>query len=206
MGNDNFFRLIMEAEGDEAMPVDGGDPPAMDPPADSEAPSDDFELPPDMPDSAEDAGVDLDIGGDMGSDDFSDSSDSSSDDDSEDKKEKAEEDKISYKTNNILNERLYDQMIHRNKEIEDIVENLQKISPILPADVVYGIDQSLNQLKQALAKGKGYVIDKFINSEYGENMLYFKKLDSLYSLLMGKIDANLKGIDEQSSSNDLSLQ
>lgn len=199
MGNDNFFRLIMEAEGDEAMPVDGGDPPAMDPPADSEAPSDDFELPPDMPGSADEAGVDMDFGGDMGSDDFSDSSDSSSDD-SEDKKEKAEEDKISYKTNNILNERLYDQMIHRNKEIEDIVENLQKISPILPSDVVCQNDPVLNQLKQALTAGKGYVIDKFINSEYGENMLYFKKLDSLYVLLMDKLDANLKGIDK--SSND----
>ena len=134
----------------------------------------------------------MDLGVDSGSDD------SSSDDSKEEKKEKAEKDKISYKTNNILNERLYDQMIHRNKEIEDIIENLQKISPILPSDVVAENDESLNQLKQALTKGKGYVIDKFINSEYGENMLYFKKLDSLYKLLMDKIDSNLKGIDKSS--------
>lgn len=201
MGSDNFFQLIMEADGDipdmPDMPIDGGDPPAMDDaPADSS--SDDFDLPPDLPSEGD---GDLDIGGDMDFGDDPGSSDSSSDDDSKgEKKEKAEKDKISYKTNNILNERLYDQMIHRNKEIEDIIENLQKISPILPSDVVVDNDESLNQLKQALAKGKGYVIDKFINSEYGENMLYFKKLDSLYKLLMDKIDTNLKGIDK--SSND----
>ena len=91
-------------------------------------------------------------------------------------------------------------MIHRNKEIEDIVDNLQKISPILPSDVVYENDKSLNQLKQALSKGKSYVIDKFINAEYGENMLFFTKLDSLYVLLMDKINSNLKGINN--SSND----
>ena len=127
-------------------------------------------------------------------------SSSSSSDSEDEKKEKAEEDKISTKTNNILNERLYDQMIHRNKEIEDIVDNLQKISPILPSDVVYENDKSLNQLKQALSLGKSYVIDKFINAEYGENMLFFTKLDSLYVLLMDKINSNLKGINN--SSND----
>ncbi len=201
MGIDNnFFQLIMEADGDMPdmsdvpdMPVDGGDPPAMDDtPADS---SSDFDLPPDLP--ADDGG-DFDLGGDMDLGVDTGSDDSSSDDSKEEKKEKAEKDKISYKTNNILNERLYDQMIHRNKEIEDIIENLQKISPILPSDVVAENDESLNQLKQALTKGKGYVIDKFINSEYGENMLYFKKLDSLYKLLMDKIDSNLKGIDKSS--------
>jgi len=197
MGMDNFFQLVMEAEGDlpdmPDMPVDGGDPAAMDA-APTDSSSDDFGLP-DMPSSPDDAEIDL--GGDMGSDD---SSDSDSSDDKEEKKEKAEKDKISYKTNNILNERLYDEMIHRNKEIEDVIENLQKISPILPSDVVVENDESLNQLKQALTKGKSYVIDKFINSEYGENMLFFKKLDSLYKLLMDKIDTNLKGIDK--SSND----
>lgn len=200
MGMDNFFQLVMEAEGDlpdmpadmPDMPVDGGDPAAMDD-APTDSSSDDFGLP-DMPSSPDDAEIDL--GGDMGSDD----SDSDSSDDKEEKKEKAEKDKISYKTNNILNERLYDEMIHRNKEIEDVIENLQKISPILPSDVVVENDESLNQLKQALTKGKSYVIDKFINSEYGENMLFFKKLDSLYKLLMDKIDTNLKGIDK--SSND----
>lgn len=201
MGSSDFFYLVMEAEGEEPAPVDGGDPPAMDIPADSEAPSDDLgaDLPPDMPDMG---GDELDFGDDGGGTDFADSSDSSSSSsNSEDeKKEKAEEDKISTKTNNILNERLYDQMIHRNKEIEDIVDNLQKISPILPSDVVYENDKSLNQLKQALSKGKSYVIDKFINAEYGENMLFFTKLDSLYVLLMDKINSNLKGINN--SSND----
>ena len=201
MGSSDFFYLVMEAEGAEPAPVDGGHPPAMDIPADSEAPSDDLgaDLPPDMPDMG---GDELDFGDDGGGTDFADSEDSSSSSsDSEDeKKEKAEEDKISTKTNNILNERLYDQMIHRNKEIEDIVDNLQKISPILPSDVVYENDKSLNQLKQALSKGKSYVIDKFINAEYGENMLFFTKLDSLYVLLMDKINSNLKGINN--SSND----
>ena len=201
MGSSDFFYLVMEAEGEEPAPVDGGDPPAMDIPADSEAPSDDLgaDLPPDMPDMG---GDELDFGDDGGGTDIADSEDSSSSSsDSEDeKKEKAEEDKISTKTNNILNERLYDQMIHRNKEIEDIVDNLQKISPILPSDVVYENDKSLNQLKQALSKGKSYVIDKFINAEYGENMLFFTKLDSLYVLLMDKINSNLKGINN--SSND----
>lgn len=201
MGSSDFFYLVMEAEGEEPAPVDGGDPPAMDIPADSEAPSDDLgaDLPPDMPDMG---GDELDFGDDGGGTDLADSenSSSSSSDSEDEKKEKAEEDKISTKTNNILNERLYDQMIHRNKEIEDIVDNLQKISPILPSDVVYENDKSLNQLKQALSKGKSYVIDKFINAEYGENMLFFTKLDSLYVLLMDKINSNLKGINN--SSND----
>lgn len=187
MGNSEFFSLIMEAEGEEPAPVDSGSPPDMD----AVSASDDMgaDLPPDMSDLE---GGDIDFGD--SADDFS-SSDESSDGSDSEEQEKAEKDKISTKTNNILNERLYDQMIHRNREIEDIIENLQKISPILPSDVVAENDKSLNQLKQALTKGKGYVIDKFINAEYGENMLFFTKLDALYVLLMDKINSNLKEIN-----------
>lgn len=202
MDSNNFFYMVMEAEGDEAVPADDA-PPAMDSAPADDGGTDDFEAPPEMPSSAEDTGdPNLDIGGgtDLGSDDMSGGSDegSSEEGDSEDKKKG----QLADKTNNILNERLYDQMITRNKEVEDVIDNLQKIAPILPSDVVYENDKSINQLRQALTKGKGYVIDKFINAEYGENLMFFTKLDSLYTLLMDNINSNLKKIDH-SSSQDL---
>ena len=90
-------------------------------------------------------------------------------------------------------------MLDRNNDIENIIDNVQTIVPLLPYEVIKANDVSLNRLKQALSKGQDYVIHKFLDSGYGENLLYFQKLDSLYALLWEDIDANLKKIVKKQS-------
>ena len=90
-------------------------------------------------------------------------------------------------------------MLDRNNDIENIIDNVQTIVPLLPYEVIKANDVSLNRLKQALSKGQDYVIHKFLDSGYGENLLYFQKLDSLYTLLLEDIDANLKTIVKKQS-------
>jgi hypothetical protein len=86
-------------------------------------------------------------------------------------------------------------MIDRNKEIEDILDNIQRIVPLLPYEVVKQNDGYVNRLRTALDKGKHYAIEKFVDSKYGENLLYFHKLDALYNLLEDEINNNLKSLD-----------
>ena len=105
-----------------------------------------------------------------------------------------EDKKLSKKANDILNQRLYQQMSDRNNEINEIINNMQIIVPVLPYDIVQSNDISLNRLKSALLKGQQYVINNFVDSGYGENLLFYQKLDSLYTLLLNSIDANLKKI------------
>ena len=82
----------------------------------------------------------------------------------------------------------------RNKEIEEIIASLKDLIPLLPYEVVKSNDESVNQLKNALQKGQKYVINDFVDSGYGENLLFYQKLDSLYVLLLNQIDKNLKKI------------
>lgn len=106
-----------------------------------------------------------------------------------------ESEKLSENANNILNQRLYQKMVNRNDEIDEILKNLQIIVPSLPFEVVKSNDVSVNRLKTALSKGKSYVINKFVESKYGENLLFYEKLDSLYTLLLDNINTNLKKIN-----------
>ena len=188
----SLFFTVMEAEGDELQPFDGGaDTPPEDiaPPATDTGGGDDLGAPPPLED---DGGLEVpsldDSGGgdDMGGDDSS----------SENNEEEADQNdtRLSDKANNILNEQLYKKMDARNKEIEEILASLKDIVPLLPYDVVKSNDESVNQLKNTLLKGQKYVINDFVDSGYGENLLFYQKLDSLYVLLLNRIDTNLKKI------------
>ena len=190
----DLFTLVMEAEGDLLQPFDGGESPDTggneQPPANDTPPSSDAE-PPEMSDdedlsfsdSSSDGGADMGMGDDENSEDNG--------------QPNKEDEKLSEKANNILNQQLYQRMLDRNSEIEEIINNIQMITPMIPYDLVTQNDKSVNQLKTALNKGQKYVINKFIDSQYGENLLFFQKLDSLYTLLLDTIDANLKSINKK---------
>ena len=190
----DLFTLVMEAEGDLLQPFDGGESPDTggneQPHANDTPPSSDAE-PPEMSDdedlsfsdSSSDGGADMGMGDDENSEDNG--------------QPNKEDEKLSEKANNILNQQLYQRMLDRNSEIEEIINNIQMITPMIPYDLVTQNDKSVNQLKTALNKGQNYVINKFIDSQYGENLLFFQKLDSLYTLLLDTIDANLKSINKK---------
>ena len=97
-----------------------------------------------------------------------------------------------------MNQQLYQQLLDRNEEISTIINNLQAILPILPYDVVVQNDKSVNRLKRALTNAQEYALNKFVNMDYGENLLYYQKLDSLYTLLQDEIDSVLKKFQKDS--------
>ena len=188
--NANLFYAVMEAEGDLLEPFEPTDEPEGDmtdqqqgqtpeqPPADMGVDS-----PPDATDMEDLQGFD-DTGGDMDGD--------NGDGQNSENSENQNDEKLSKKANDVLNQKLYQQMLDRNSEIEETIENLQSLIPILPYDVVVQNDKSINRLKRALANGQDYVLNKFVNAGYGENLLYYQKLDSLYTLLQDAIDSVLK--------------
>ncbi len=190
----NLFYAIMEAEGDLVEPFAPTDEPepAIDdqqqgqtgeqPPADMGA-----DLPPE-PTDMEDMSFD-ETGGDEGDV----GGDASSDENGEDKP-----DTLSQKANNVLNQQLYQQMLDKNSEIEEVLENLQAIIPLLPYDVVAQNDKPINRLRRALTHSQDYVLNKFVNLSYGENLLYYQKLNSLYTLLQEEIDSVLKKFQKDS--------
>jgi cobalamin biosynthesis protein CobT len=187
----NLFYAIMEAEGDLLEPFDPANEPTPEPEPDMQQQGQTDEQPPadmgaDSPPEAtdmEDLSFD-ETGGDAGAEDATDQ------DQNENGDQKKES--LSDKANDILNQRLYQQMLDRNSEIEEVIENLQAIIPLLPYDVVVQNDKSINRLKRALSNGQDYVLNKFVNLSYGENLLYYQKLDSLYTLLQESIDSVLK--------------
>lgn len=198
--NDNLFYTVMEADGEEMeafdanaeAPADAGGTDDMAPPAteeDSSGGDADADTPPDM--NTDDFG---DMGGlnDMGGE-TSEGEDESSGEGGEEEADK-QDTKLSDKANNILNQTLYTKFVNRNKEIEGIINSVKDIIPLLPYDVIKSNDKSMNQLKSALQKGQEYVINDFVDSGYGENLLFYNKLDSLYVLLLNRIDTNLKKI------------
>jgi len=194
----SLFFTVMEAEGDELQPFDAGsaevaDTPSEDiaPPATDNSGGGDLGEPPPMDDAG---GMDMpEFGGDdMGGGDDMSGGDSSGENNEEEADK--EDTKLSDKANNILNQQLYNRMKDRNSEIEEILGNLKELVPLLPYDVVKSNDELVNQLKDALEKGQKYVINDFVDSGYGENQLFYQKLDSLYVLLLNRIDTNLKKI------------
>lgn len=200
MPNDNLFYMVMEADGDEMqafdpnaeLPADAGGE-DMAPPAteDSSGGDADAETPPDM--NADD----FDMGGlnDVGGETSEEGTDESNGEGGEGEEEADKQDtKLSDKANNILNQSLYTKFVNRNKEIEGIINSVKDIIPLLPYDVIKSNDKSMNQLKSALQKGQEYVINDFVDTGYGENLLFYQKLDSLYVLLLNRIDTNLKKI------------
>lgn len=193
----NLFFTVMEAEGDELQPFDGGGDAGGDTPSEDIAPpatddtgggGDGLGDPPPLDDGG---GMDFpSMPDDGGGDDMGGGDSNGGNEEEADEKDT----KLSDKANNILNEQLYRKMVARNNEIEEILGNIKDIVPLLPYDVVKSNDESVNQLKTALMKGQKYVINDFVGSGYGENQLFFQKLDSLYVLLLNRIDTNLKKI------------
>lgn len=190
-----LFFTVMEAEGDLLQPFDdggGADIPSEDiaPPAtDDGGGGDALDSPPPL---SEDDG--MDFSGDMS--DIDGGNDMSGDDSNNEEEADKKDTTLSDKANNILNQQLYQKMVNRNNEIEEILNNIKDIVPLLPYDVVKSNDESVNHLKSALLKGQKYVINDFVDSGYGENLLFYQKLDSLYVLLLNQIDTNLKKIKQ----------
>lgn len=195
----NFFYMVMEADGEEIEPFDdsagGDDAPVDAPPEDTAPPATEDEGGSDEPpplnedDGMSDMG--MDDSSSIGDDSSSDSGGSSDSDDADKKDEN-----LANKANNILNQQLYQKIVNRNSEIEEILMNLKNVVPLLPYSVVKSNDASVSKLKTVLEKGQKYVINDFIDSGYGENLLFYQKLDSLYTLLLNKIDSNLKQINK----------
>lgn len=203
MPNKDLFFMVMEAEGDDIAPMEdfnadaattdtgGGDdiaPPATEDNGGSENVED---APPDFNDDDFDMGGLGDSGDDTsGGDEMS--GDSGNGENNEEADQKDE--KLSDKANDILNQQLYTKFVARNKDIEGIINSIKDLVPLLPYDVVKSNDKTVNQLKSALQKGQEYVINDFVDSGYGANLVFYTKLDSLYVLLLNRIDSNLKKI------------
>ena len=193
----NLFYAVMEAEGDLLEPFTPTEEPEADmadqqqgqtdeqPPADMGADS-----PPDPGGGMEDLGSFDETGGDM-----EDQPEGEEGQNGEGQPQQNQN--LSQKANDVLNQRLYQQLLNRNDEIQETIDNLQAILPVLPNDVVVQNDKSINRLKSALTHGQDYALNKFVSMGYGENLLYYQKLDSLYTLLQNEIDSVLKKFDEK---------
>ena len=185
----DLFVLVMEAEGDLLQPFDPNGPEELgDATTDANSqPSQQasgFDEPPPLSEDEELSFSD--------SDDGALNNDSDTDDNAEENKK---DEKLSDKANNILNQQLYERMHSRNDEIEEIVNNIQHIIPVMPYEIVKLVDEPLNNLKLALNKGRKYVVDDFIDCGYGENLLFFTKLNTLYTTLLDSINKYLKKIN-----------
>lgn len=192
----NLFYAVMEAEGDLLEPFTPTEEPEADmadqqqgqtdeqPPADMGADS-----PPDPGGGMEDLGSFDETGGDM--------EDQPEGEEGQNGEGQSQQNQnLSQKANDVLNQRLYQQLLNRNDEIQETIDNLQAILPVLPNDVVVRNDKSINRLKSALTHGQDYALNKFVSMGYGENLLYYQKLDSLYTLLQNEIDSVLKKFDK----------
>ena len=191
---DDLFTFVMEADDDiPAFDADAAaaDMPADDtaaPPADDTGNGSDTDLPPEPTDDGDTFNFDMD--GEEGGDNNDTTDEAGGEEDTEADDDSSNE--LGTRTNDILNERLYNRLTERNAEIENTVEGIEKVLVALPYEYVKELDRPLNQLKTALAKGQSYAIDKFINAEYGVNALFFEKLNSCYILIEDTIDGILK--------------
>lgn len=190
---ENLFLYIMEAETELASFDDGGVDDTAPPMDDSAPPSDDgADNPPDIADTGGDDGMESfdaggdDMGGDFGSDDTSEADGDQSEDGNKD------DSSMSDKANNILNQKLYEQLCARNDKIESVLDGLQNIAPITPHDIFEENEKLITKLKAALNKSKDYAITKFIDSTYGENLFFYNEINVLFNTLCDEIDKNLK--------------
>lgn len=190
----SLFDIVMEADGDLLEPFTPSEEPQAEvpnqqgqtneqPPADMGA----EDLPPDPGGGMEDLGFD-ETGGEM------DDQQEGQDDQNADQ----ENQQLAQKSDDILNQNLYQQWLILNDEMETTIDNLQKIIPILPCETVDQIDKSINRLNRAFEYSKDYVLNKFVNMSYGENLMQYQKLITLYTLLQNEIDSVLKKFQKDS--------
>lgn len=198
---DNFFVLVMEAGGNIAEPFDaGGADMGMD--ASAGAPPDaSMGDPPALPDDSSGGGMgdmsfDMGDGMDMGGDPNAVGGDGQQEEGTQNGGEK-----LSEKANSILNQKLYTQMMERNQEIEDTIESINRLVPMLPYKAIKENDSTMSRLKAALDKGKSYLIENFINAKYGENLIFFQKLDALYTMLIEQLNDSLKKLKNSNENN-----
>jgi hypothetical protein len=203
MAESNLFYMVMEAEGDDLLqPFDAGgetspsEAPTEAPPPEPQTGSDDNPPPLEEADNA-DA---LSFPGEDGGGETQDTGENT-DGNEDNAEENKEDEELSEKASNILNKDLYDKFVQRNQEVEDILTNLQTVSSVLDIQIVNENEKDVNSLKSALEAGQNYVIEKFVDAKYGENALYFRKLDALYTLLMDRINSNLKKAETFSKQN-----
>lgn len=203
MDENNFFVMVMEAGGSIAEPFDaGGVDMGMD--ASAGAPPDaSMGDPPALPDGG---GMDMgDMSFDAGMGDGMDMGGDPTAGGEEQQEEGTQNggEKLSVKANSILNQRLYTQMMDRNQEIEDTIESINRLIPLLPYEAIRENDDSMTKLKAALDKGKSYLIGNFVGAKYGENLVFFQKLDAIYTLLIQQLNDNLKKLKNSNENNQL---
>jgi hypothetical protein len=197
MEDENLFLLVMEAGGNLAEPFDpGGADMEMGAPSTDAPPDTSMGDPPPLDDSAgsmNDMGFDMNAGGDMGMD-MGMGGDMGMSDGNGQQEEGSQNPgaKLSEKANSLLNQKLYTQMMDRNQEVEDTLESINRLVPLLPYKTIRENDENMTRLKSALDKGKSYLIQNFVDAKYSENLIFFQKLDALYTLLIEQINDNLK--------------
>ena len=135
----------------------------------------------------EDLGFD-ETGGDM----------ENQDENQDDQNAEADNQQLAQKSDDILNQNLYQQWLITNDNMGSLIENIQAIIPCLPCETVDQIDKSINRLNRAYDYSKDYVLDKFVNMSYGENLMQYQKLITLYTLLQNEIDSVLKKFQKDS--------
>lgn len=189
----NFFLYIMEAETELASFDGGGDmSTSADPPMDDSAPpspDDGADNPPDL--ASDDSGTDG-LDSFDGTDTTGGIDDGTGDESGADEDGNKDDESMSEKANGILNQKLYEQMCSRNDEIDNIIESLQSLTPVLPHDVINENEKHISRLKAALNKSKDYAVNKFIDGSYGENLLFFNEINLLFTMLCDELDKNLK--------------
>ena len=203
----NLFLMVMEAGGDLVQPFDaGGADMNMDASADTATPPDDASMgdPPPLADDSADGSMGFDMGdngggGDFGEDTMSGDDGMGIDDPSQNGTTNNDGTKLSEKANSILNQKLYHQMMERNQEIEDVVESINHIIPLLSYNTIKENDENMTRLKATLEKGKSYLISNFVDAKYGENLIFFQKLDALYTLLLEQLNTNLKKVKDENN-------
>lgn len=188
---DDIFHFIMEAEGDEVEPFDVGGEENSSPQVDAsgEDQSPDADSPPPMNDEA-DTVPGFDDSQDFGGEEEASPDDGEDTEENPDKKDG----KLSEKVSNILNQQLYSNLLSKNSEIENTINSINELNSALPYDIINQNDEPLRKLKAALSKGQNYAIDSFIDNSYGENRMFFQKLDALYTLLLNELNTNLKKV------------
>ena len=183
----NLFRIIMEAETDDQLQsFDGGTDQGsqeqqMNPPVDSAAPESGYQSDPPPLNDDSDMGFE-DAGGTDQMQEI-DETDGSSDNE-----------KMSVKTSNLLNQQLYEKLSSRNSEIEKYIDSISTILPIIPFENTDVSDKYIQKLRDALYIGQDYAINNFSNKDYGENNMFFIKLDQSYSLILDELNMILKKI------------
>ena len=106
----------------------------------------------------------------------------------------SDNEKMSVKTSNLLNQQLYEKLSSRNSEIEKYIDSISTILPIIPFENTDTSDKYIQKLRDALYIGQDYAINNFSNKDYGENNTFFIKLDQSYSLILDELNMILKKI------------